>query len=123
MRVAGSGTASAGAGSGNEGNKATKNGGNDPVLNSPVLIPRGRLQWNTHQVSVDHAPGFSGGCLGVGLWVGVVCTSPGRRLTFSENPGKILGESRARRKILGVICRTFWEFCIIRRHRSRVHQS
>ena len=30
-------------------------------------------------------------------------------LTLSENPGKVLGESRARRKILGVICREFWE--------------
>ena len=26
-------------------------------------------------------------------------------------------------KILGVICQKFWEFRIIRRHRSRVHQS
>ena len=43
------------------------------------------------------------------VWVGV-CSSPGRRLTFSENPAKILGESRARRKILGVICRKFWDF-------------
>jgi hypothetical protein len=39
--------------------------------------------------------------------VGVVCSSPGRRLTFSEKSGKILGNSRARRKILGV---TGWEF-------------
>jgi hypothetical protein len=57
--------------------------------------------------SVEHALGFSGG---VGLWVGVMCSSPGCRLTFSENPGKILGNSRARRKILEVICRKFWDF-------------
>ena len=47
---------------------------------------------------------------------------PGR-LTFSENPPKFLGESRARRKILGVTGREFWDFCIIRQHCSRVHQS
>jgi hypothetical protein len=51
------------------------------------------LQWSTHQALV--------------VWVGVVCSSPGRRLTFSENPGKILGNSRARRKILGVTGREF----------------
>ena len=39
---------------------------------------------------MEHAPGFSAG---VGLWVGVVCSSPERRPTFSENPGKILGKS------------------------------
>ena len=74
------------------------------------------LQWSTHQALV----------VWVGLWAGVVRSSPGRRLTLSENPGKVLGESRARRKILGVICREFREFqdfCIIGRHRSRVHQS
>ena len=52
---------SAAAGSGNEGNKATKNGGmildSDPGINSP-----GRLQCITHEASVDHAPGFSGAC-------------------------------------------------------------
>ena len=69
---------------------------------------------------MEHALSFSGG---VGLWLGMVCSSPERRPTFSENPGKILGESRARRKILGVICRKFWDFCIIRRYCSRVHQS
>ena len=58
------------------------------------------------RVSVEHTSGFSGG---VGLWVGVVRSSPGHRLTFSENPGRVLGESRAHRKILGVICREFWE--------------
>jgi hypothetical protein len=26
----------------------------------PGLIPRGRLQWDTHEASVEHAPGFSG---------------------------------------------------------------
>ena len=41
------------------------------------------------------------------MWV---CSSPGRRLTFSENSRKNLGESRARRKILGVICRKFRDF-------------
>ena len=29
--------------------------------NSPELIPQGRLQWDTHEVSVEHAAGFSGG--------------------------------------------------------------
>jgi hypothetical protein len=62
---------------------------------------------------VEHAPGFSAG---VGLWVGVVCSSPERRPTFSENPGKILGKSwenpgriSSSPKIMGVICRKFWE--------------
>jgi hypothetical protein len=73
-----------------------------------------RFQCVTHEASVEHAPGFSG--VGGG---GVL----ERRLTFSENPGKILGNSRASRKILGVICRKFWDFCIIGRHRSWVHQS
>ena len=99
-----------------------KGWGNDPGFISPA---RGRRQWNTHQVSVGHALGFSGASVehapgfsgGVGLWVGVVWSSPGRRLTFS---GKILGNSRARRKILGVICREFWEF---RDFCTRVHQS
>ena len=50
MRIAGSGTASAGAGSGNEGNKAMKDG------------KRTKLQWIAHEASVDHAPGFSGAC-------------------------------------------------------------
>ena len=50
MRVASSSTSSARAGSGNEGNKAMKDGG--------MVIPRDR--WNTHEVSVEHARGFSG---------------------------------------------------------------
>ena len=89
MRVAGSGTASAGAGSGNEGNKATKNGGmirdSFPGINSPGQAPvehargfsgsRTRLQCSTHQAS-DQASV---------VWVGVVCSSPGPRPTFSEN--------------------------------------
>jgi hypothetical protein len=54
----------------------------------------------------------------VGLWAGVVRSSPGRRLTLSENPGKVLGESRARRKILGVICREFRENVGILHHRT-----
>ena len=37
------------------------------------------------------------------------CSSPGRRLTFSENSEKILGNSRARPKILGVTGREFRE--------------
>jgi hypothetical protein len=52
---------------------------------------RTKLKWITHEASVEHAPGFSGGCVGG-------CSSPGRRLTFSENPGKILGNSRPSRK-------------------------
>jgi hypothetical protein len=31
-----------------------------------------RFQWSTHQALVQHAPGFGGG---VGLWLGVVCSS------------------------------------------------
>ena len=53
---------------------------------------------------MEHALSFSGG---VGLWLGMACSSPERRPTFSENPGKILGNSRARRKILGVTGREF----------------
>jgi hypothetical protein len=64
MRVAGSGTASAGAGSDNEGNKAMKDGemirGQFPGIDSPGLIHRGRLQWDTHETSVYHARGLSG---------------------------------------------------------------
>jgi hypothetical protein len=52
-----------------------------------------------------------------------VCSSPGRRPTCSENPEKILGESRPRRKILAGISGQFWEFLGILRHRSQVHQS
>jgi hypothetical protein len=55
--------------------------------------------------------------VGVGLWVGVVRSSPVR---LSR---KILGNSRARRKILGIIAWEFWEFCITRRHHSQVNQS
>ena len=55
--------------------------------------------------------------MGVGLWVGVVRSSPVR---LSR---KILGNSRARRKILGIIGWEFWEFCITRRHHSQVNQS
>jgi hypothetical protein len=50
----------------------------------------------------------------VGLWAGVVCSSPGHRLTFSE----ILGESRARRKIRGVIRRKFREIPGILHHQT-----
>ena len=49
---------------------------------------RTRLQCSTHQASA--------------VWWGVVCSS----LRLSR---KILGNSRARSKILGVICREFWE--------------
>ena len=49
------------------------------------------LQWIMHQALVQHAAGFSG-VGGGGLL---------DRLTISENPGKILGESRARRKNSG----------------------
>jgi hypothetical protein len=76
-------------------------------IGNPGFIPRGRLQWNTPQVSVGYARGFNGG------W-GVVCSSPWPRPTFSENPGRC----RARRKILAIIGREFWDFwdlCIIRR--------
>jgi hypothetical protein len=55
MRVAGSGTATVGAGSGNEGNKAMKDGG---MIRD--LFPGTRLRWNTHEASVGHARGFSG---------------------------------------------------------------
>ena len=70
--------------------------GNKGWRNDPGFIPRGRLQWDTHEATVDHAPGFSGASAehaagfsgGVGLWAGVVRSSPGRRLTFSGNPGE-----------------------------------
>jgi hypothetical protein len=53
-----------------------------------------RLQWNTHEASVDNALGFSGSRTrlqwsfsgGVGLWVGVLCSSP------SQNSGSHLPE-------------------------------
>ena len=59
---------------------------------------------------MDHAPRFSGSHTKLRcsthqasvVWVGVVCSS----LRLSR---KILGNSRARRKILGVICRKIWE--------------
>ena len=55
------------------------------------------------QASVDHARGFSGARTRLGCGVGEGwCSSPGPRPTFSENPGEILGNSRARRKIRGV---------------------
>ena len=88
--------------------------GSDPGY-SPALIRRGRLQRDTHEGSVDHRLRWSTHQASA-VWV---CSS----LRLSR---KILGNSRARRKILGVICREFWEnlgICIIRRHRSRVHQS
>ena len=48
MRVAGPGIASAGAGSGNEGNKAMKDG-------AGFSVSRTRLHWITHQALVEHA--------------------------------------------------------------------
>ena len=76
------------------------------IIGNPELISssgtRTRFQWVTHQASVE-----VWGC-GWG-W----CT---RALGPVRLPRKILGNCRARRKILGVICRKFW-------HRSRVHQS
>ena len=93
MRVAGSGTTTVGAGSGNEGNKAIKDGGiiRDlfPGTNSPgqasVEHARGlsgsrtRLQWSTHRASDQDSV----------VWVGVVCSScppglvPSQRLLSS----------------------------------------
>jgi hypothetical protein len=60
------------------------------------------------QASVEYARGFSGASVevwGCG-WGGVL--EPWPHPTFSENPGKILGEYQARRKILskGQHCRT-----------------
>jgi hypothetical protein len=88
-----------------EGNKAMKDGG---------IIPRAgfsgsctRFQWVTHEASVELQ------------W----STHRARALGPVRHSRKILGNCRARRKILGVICRKFWDFCIIRWHRSRVHQS
>ena len=93
MRISGSGTASAGAGSGNEGNKATKNGGMiwDQIPGTGPRGTRTRFQWITHEASVEHAPGFSG--VGGG---GVL--EPWASSDFLR---KIQGNSRARRKILG----------------------
>jgi hypothetical protein len=78
----------------------------------PEFIPRGRLQWNTHQVSVGHARGFIGGCGAVG---GGWCA-------------RALGPVRLSRKILGDVelaakswqssaenSGDFWDLCIIRR--------
>ena len=70
-----------------------------------------RLQWSTHQVSVQHAPGFS--CVGV---------------LEPLAPSDFLRKSR---EILEPVAKSwespagkFWEFCIRRhRSRSRVHQS
>ena len=72
---------------------------------------------------MNHARGFSGARTSFSGVGGSGVLEPGRRLTFSENPGKILRNCRARRKILGVICRKFWDFCIIRRIIHMVHQS
>jgi hypothetical protein len=102
MRISGSGTASAGAGSGNEGNKATKNGGMIGIK-SPGQAPgehargfsgsRTRLQWSMHPASA--------------VWVGVVCSSPGRRLTFSEKsreiPEPVAKFWDHRQRILGIL--------------------
>ena len=63
MRVAGPGSCSAGVDSGNEGNKATKNGGMIGIkfygINSPgqASVDHARV---THEASVQHAPGLSG---------------------------------------------------------------
>ena len=64
MRVAGS---SVGAGSGNEGNKAMKDGGmiRDLFPGAGFSGSRTRPQLNTHQVSLEHAPGFSA----AGTWL------------------------------------------------------
>jgi hypothetical protein len=88
-------------------------------IHSPGLIPgagssgtRKRFQWVMHEASVEVWGCGWGWCA--------------RALGPVRLSRKILGKSLARRKILGVICRKFWEiwvFCIIRRHRSRVHQS
>ena len=51
---------------------------------------RTKIQWVTHEASVQHAPGLSG-------------------VSSLRLSREILGDSRARRKILGVICREFWE--------------
>ena len=89
------------------GNQATKDRGlmRGQFPGAGFSVTSTRLQCGTHQSSA--------------VWWGVVCSS----LRLSR---KILGNSRARCKILGVICQEFWEnlgICIIRRHRSRVHQS
>ena len=95
------------------GNKAMKDGGmirhSFPGINSPGQAPVEHAPGHAlgfSGASVEHAPGLSGVGRAVG---GCGALEPGRRLTLSENPGKVLGESRARRKILGVICREFWE--------------
>ena len=80
----------------------------------PCPVPS-EVPWsgNPHQISVQHAPGFSG------VRGGVLCSSPWPRPTFSESPGKFPSPSQNP----GIIGREFWEFCIIGRHRSRAHQS
>ena len=86
----------------------TKDGGmirdSFPVINSPgagFSGARTRLQWSTHQALAEHAPGFSG------VGGGGVLEPP----TLSKN-------SRARRKILGVICRKFRENLGILHHQT-----
>ena len=65
------------------GNKAMKDGGmirdSFPGINSPGQAPVEHAP-GFSGASVEHAPGFSGG---VGLWAGVVRSSPGRRLTLA----------------------------------------
>ena len=96
FRIVGSGTGSAGAGSGNEGNKATKNGGMIAIKFSGIN--------SQGQALVDHAPSFSGlhtklrcsthqasavwvgvvGEVGVVGAVGVVLSSPDVKLTARD---------------------------------------
>ena len=65
-----------------------------PGINSPGQAPVEHAPGHAlgfSGASVKHAPGFSGG---VGLWAGVVRSSPGRRLTFSGNPGEFSSPSQ-----------------------------
>jgi hypothetical protein len=102
-----------------------------PGINSPRLIPRGRHQWNTHQVSVGHVLGFSGAsveqalCLsGVGGAVGVGgALEPWASSDFVGKSWEILELTAKFWESSAGNSGKMWDFCIIGWHRSRVHQS
>ena len=93
-------------------------------------IPRGRLQWNKHETSVDRAPRSSGSHTKLrwsmhqasSVWVGL----RGWCAQASDFLGKSWGILEPAAKSWGSSAGNsgkIWEFCIIRRHRSRVLQS
>ena len=80
-------------------------------------MSRTRLQWIAHQALVEHAPGFSAACTRGGVlepwassdFLGKSWGNLELAAKFWDSPAGNSGK--------------IWEFCIIRRHRSRVHQS